>query len=89
MKVNLRLFVSAFVLFTAAVGLILFAPHLTRISAQPGKQISAAESDEAERNGILEQILENTEWNFLNRLKRLPDKSAFFYWYKTLEILEI
>ncbi len=33
--------------------------------------------------------VENTEWNFLNRLKRLPDKSAFFYWYKTLEILEI
>ena len=33
--------------------------------------------------------IENTEWNFLNRLKRLPDKSAFFYWYKTLEILEV
>ncbi len=33
--------------------------------------------------------IENPEWNFLNRLKRLPDKSAFFYWYKTLEILEV
>ena len=33
--------------------------------------------------------VENTEWNFLNRLKRLPDKAAFFYWYKTLEILEV
>ena len=33
--------------------------------------------------------VENTEWNFLNRLKRLPDKSAFFHWYKTLEILGV
>jgi hypothetical protein len=33
--------------------------------------------------------VENMEWNFLNRLKRLPDKSAFFYWYKTLEILGV
>ena len=33
--------------------------------------------------------VKNTEWNFLNRLKRLPDKSAFFYWYKTLEILGV
>lgn len=33
--------------------------------------------------------VENTEWNFLNRLKRLPDKSAFFYWYKTTEILKV
>ena len=33
--------------------------------------------------------VENTEWNFLNKLKRLPDKRAFFYWCKTLETLEI
>lgn len=33
--------------------------------------------------------IENQEWNFLNRLKRLPDKSAFFYWYKALKILEV
>ena len=33
--------------------------------------------------------IENQEWNFLNRLKRLPDKSAFFYWYKALETLEV
>lgn len=44
------------------------------------------------RNGaedISRLNIENAEWNFLNRLKRLPDKSAFFYWYKTLEILEV
>lgn len=27
------------------------------------------------------------EWNFLNKLKRLPDKSAFYYWYRAAEIL--
>lgn len=38
---------------------------------------------------IADLNVENTEWNFLNKLKRLPDKSAFFYWYKTLEILGV
>jgi hypothetical protein len=33
--------------------------------------------------------IEDQEWNFLNRLKRLPDKRAFFYWFKALEILEV
>ena len=31
-------------------------------------------------------IIENQDWNFLNRLKRQPDKSAFYYWYKTIEL---
>lgn len=30
----------------------------------------------------------NQEWNFLNKLKKLPDKSAFFYWYKAVELLD-
>jgi len=33
----------------------------------------------------------NHEWNMLNKLKRLPDQSVFFYWYeclKTLQLLE-
>lgn len=47
MKVNLRLFVSAFVLFI--VGLILFAPRLAQVSAQSDKQISAAERENAYR----------------------------------------
>lgn len=29
----------------------------------------------------------NTQWNGLNRIKRLPE--AFFYWYKTLEMLHL
>lgn len=36
-----------------------------------------------------ELIIEDPKWNFLMRLKRQPDKSAFFYWYKTVELLTI
>lgn len=31
--------------------------------------------------------IENPDWNFLNPLKRVPDKSAFYYWWKTVELL--
>ncbi|MEN8227723.1 MAG: nucleotidyl transferase AbiEii/AbiGii toxin family protein [Bacteroidota bacterium] len=31
--------------------------------------------------------IEDQEWNFLNRLKRQPDKSSFFYWYQTVKLL--
>lgn len=31
--------------------------------------------------------IENQEWNFFNKLKRLPNKSAFFYWYRTIELI--
>ena len=31
--------------------------------------------------------IEVQDWNFLNRLKRQPDKSSFFYWFKTVELL--
>ena len=31
----------------------------------------------------------NPDWSFLNRLKKLPDKSAYYYWYKTLEIMNL
>lgn len=32
--------------------------------------------------------IENPDWNFLNRLKRQPDKSSFYYWYKTVELIK-
>lgn len=28
------------------------------------------------------------EWNYLNRLKRQPDKSGFYYWYQTVQLLK-
>jgi len=36
---------------------------------------------------IKEINIENQDWNFLNRLKRQPDKSSFYYWYKTVQLL--
>ncbi len=31
--------------------------------------------------------IDDPDWNFLNRLKRQPDRSSFFYWYKTFELM--
>lgn len=31
--------------------------------------------------------MEDPDWNFLNRLKRQPDKSSFYYWYHTVRLL--
>ncbi|MCF8299282.1 MAG: nucleotidyl transferase AbiEii/AbiGii toxin family protein [Melioribacteraceae bacterium] len=31
--------------------------------------------------------IEDPDWNFLNRLKRQPDKSSFYYWYKTHKLI--
>ena len=31
--------------------------------------------------------IENQDWNFLNRLKRQPDKSSFYYWHQTVQLL--
>ncbi len=32
-------------------------------------------------------LIEDPDWNFLNKLKKLPDKSAFYYWYQTVALL--
>jgi Nucleotidyl transferase AbiEii toxin, Type IV TA system len=32
-------------------------------------------------------IITNPAWSLLNKLKRLPDRSAFFYWFKGLQLL--
>jgi len=36
---------------------------------------------------IKELKIENQDWNFLKRLKRQPNKSGFYYWYKTVRLL--
>jgi len=36
---------------------------------------------------IKDLTIEDQDWNFLNRLKKQPDKSSFFYWFKTVELL--
>ena len=40
-----------------------------------------------EKTKFKELIIENPDWNFLNRLKRQPDKSSFYYWYQTVQLL--
>ena len=36
---------------------------------------------------IKELNIGDQDWNFLNRLKRQPDKSSFFHWYQTVQLL--
>lgn len=36
---------------------------------------------------IKELTIENPDWNFLNRLRRQPDKSSFYYWYQAIKLL--
>jgi predicted nucleotidyltransferase component of viral defense system len=31
--------------------------------------------------------IEDSEWSFLNRLKRLPNKAAYYYWYHAVQLL--
>lgn len=35
---------------------------------------------------ISELEITEPDWNYLNKLKKLPDKSGFFYWYKIYEL---
>ena len=41
-----------------------------------------------EGQDIKDLIVENISWNFLNKLKKLPDKSAFYYWYQATIIFD-
>ena len=36
---------------------------------------------------IKDLTIEDQDWNFLMRLKRQPDKSTFYYWYQTFELM--
>jgi hypothetical protein len=38
---------------------------------------------------IKEWNIENQDWNFLNRLRKQPNKSGFYYWYKALEVMNL
>lgn len=42
--------------------------------------------DQQDNSGLM---IKNLQWNALNKLKRLPDQAAFFYWYKCLELLNL
>jgi hypothetical protein len=36
---------------------------------------------------IKELNIQNPDWNFLNKLKKQPDKSSFYYWYQTVQLI--
>jgi hypothetical protein len=40
-----------------------------------------------EGQDIKDLTIEDQDWNFLMRLKRQPDKSSFYYWFKVTEIM--
>lgn len=40
-----------------------------------------------EGQNIKELNIEDQDWNFLNKLKKQPDKSSFYYWYQTVQLL--
>ena len=42
-----------------------------------------------DQQDLSELFIKNLQWNALNKLKRLPDQAAFFYWYKGLELLNL
>lgn len=41
-----------------------------------------------EGQDIKELTIENPDWIFLNRLKKQPDKSSFYYWFHTVQLLQ-
>jgi hypothetical protein len=36
---------------------------------------------------INEWSIEDPDWNMLNKLKKQPDKSSFYYWYQTVQLI--
>lgn len=36
---------------------------------------------------LKEISIDSSEWNFLNKLKKQPDKSSFYYWYMAVQLL--
>lgn len=36
---------------------------------------------------VKELNIDDTDWNFLNKLKKQPDKSSFYYWFQMVQIL--
>ncbi|TXD83632.1 nucleotidyl transferase AbiEii/AbiGii toxin family protein [Subsaximicrobium wynnwilliamsii] len=59
--------------------------YLSAILLQP----KVSEIEYYEGQDISELTIENEEWVYLNKLKRQPDKSIFYYWYKAVELLLI
>jgi predicted nucleotidyltransferase component of viral defense system len=67
---------------------VLAAARIAYLSAKIfNKDLAAIEYFKGQE--IKELMIKNPNWNFLNKLKRQPDKSGFYYWYKALEVLNL
>ncbi|AFU68606.1 hypothetical protein P700755_001759 [Psychroflexus torquis ATCC 700755] len=67
---------------------VLAAAHIAYVSAKIlHKDLSPI--DYFQDQDIKELNIEDPDWNFLNRLKKQPDKSGFYYWYKALKIMNL
>ena len=64
-------------------------PAAARIAYLAAKILINDMSPIAYYNGqdIKEWKIKDPYWSFLNKLKKQPDKSSFYYWYQTLELL--
>ncbi len=40
-----------------------------------------------ENQNIDDLEIEDPDWSFLNRLKRQPDQSIFYYWHQTIQLI--
>ncbi|SDR69249.1 Nucleotidyl transferase AbiEii toxin, Type IV TA system [Gillisia sp. Hel1_33_143] len=58
----------------AYLNALLLQPEITEIEYYEGQDISTL-------------TIEKEDWLFLNKLKRQPDKTIFYYWYKAVELL--
>ena len=59
--------------------------YLNAILLQP--EVSEIEYYEGQDLSIL--TIDKTDWAYLNKLKRQPDKSIFYYWCKAVELLPV
>lgn len=89
LKLGIRSFGSAFLMTgnfrieealaasarVAYLNVILLQPKVTEIEYYSEQDVSKLK-------------IENVDWSFLNKLKRQPDKSIFFYWYKAVQLIE-
>jgi hypothetical protein len=65
---------------------VIAASKAAMLSVLIEKQIMS-EIPKYDQNKALPGEITDLSWNFLNRLRKYPDKSAFFYWQKTVALL--
>lgn len=67
---------------TAAAKIAYLAARLLKVDHSPLLRYT-------EGSDIQQLNIGNPQWNILNKLKKLPDQSAFYYWYQCLDLLDL